>query len=71
MATATLLGLSQELVLKGRGKCYAPARLMLEGGCDIYTLSKTMGHTKITTTAIYLSCSNQQMTKAVEMHCLN
>ena len=50
---------------------HAFARLMLEGGCDIYTLSKIMGHTKITTTAIYLSCSNQQMSKAVEMHCLN
>jgi len=47
------------------------ARLMLEGGCDIYTLSKLMGHSKITTTTIYLSCSNQQMSKGVEMHALN
>lgn len=47
------------------------ARLMLEGGCDIYTLSKLMGHSKITTTTIYLSCSNQQMSKSVEMHALN
>jgi site-specific recombinase XerD len=43
------------------------ARLMLEGGCDIYTLSKIMGHAKITTTTIYLSCSNQQMSKSIEM----
>ncbi|MFC1647787.1 tyrosine-type recombinase/integrase [Patescibacteria group bacterium] len=50
---------------------HAFARLMLEGGCDIYTLSKLMGHSKITTTTIYLSCSNQQMSKAVEMHSLN
>lgn len=50
---------------------HAFARLMLEGGCDIYTLSKIMGHAKITTTTIYLSCSNQQMTKSVEMHALN
>lgn len=50
---------------------HAFARLMLEGGCDIYTLSKLMGHSKITTTTIYLSCSNQQMTKSVEMHALN
>lgn len=50
---------------------HAFARLMLEGGCDIYTLSRLMGHSKITTTAIYLSCSNQQMTQAVEMHSLN
>jgi site-specific recombinase XerD len=47
------------------------ARLMLEGGCDIYTLSKLMGHAKITTTTIYLSCSNQQMSKSVELHSLN
>lgn len=50
---------------------HAFARLMLEGGCDIYTLSKLMGHSKITTTTIYLACSNQQMSKAVEMHMLN
>jgi site-specific recombinase XerD len=50
---------------------HAFARLMLEGGCDIYTLSKLMGHSKITTTTIYLSCSNQQMSKSVEMHSLN
>lgn len=50
---------------------HAFARLMLEGGCDIYTLSKLMGHSKITTTTIYLSCSNQQMSKSVEMHVLN
>lgn len=47
------------------------ARLMLEGGCDIYTLSKLMGHNKITTTTIYLSCSNEQMSKSIEMHALN
>lgn len=50
---------------------HAFARLMLEGGCDIYTLSKIMGHAKITTTTIYLSCSNQQMSKSIEMHSLN
>jgi site-specific recombinase XerD len=50
---------------------HAFARLMLEGGCDIYTLSKLMGHAKITTTTIYLTCSNQQMGKSIEMHSLN
>ena len=50
---------------------HAFARLMLEGGVDIYTLSKMMGHAKITTTTIYLTCSVQQMGKAAEMHCLN
>lgn len=47
------------------------ATLMLEGGCDIYTLSKLMGHAKITTTTIYLSCSNAQLGKSIEMHVLN
>lgn len=47
------------------------ARLMLEGGCDIYTLSKIMGHSKITTTTIYLMCSSAQMGKSIEMHALN
>lgn len=46
------------------------ATLMLEGGCDIYTLSKMMGHAKITTTTIYLSCSMKQMSKSIEMHAL-
>lgn len=50
---------------------HAFARLMLEGGVDIYTLSKIMGHSKITTTTIYLTCSVQQMGKAVELHSLN
>lgn len=47
------------------------ATLMLEGGCDIYTLSKVMGHSKITTTTIYLSCSTKQAAKSIEMHTLN
>jgi len=50
---------------------HAFARLMLEGGVDIYTLSKIMGHSKITTTTIYLTCSTVQMGKAAEMHSLN
>ena len=43
------------------------ATLMLEGGCDIYSLSKMMGHVDIKTTTIYLSASagllRSQMTK--------
>lgn len=46
------------------------ATLMLEGGCDIYTLSKIMGHSKITTTTIYLTCSTKQMAKSIELHSL-
>lgn len=47
------------------------ATLMLEGGCDIYTLSRMMGHSKITTTTIYLSCSMKHMSKAIELHQMN
>lgn len=47
------------------------ATLMLEGGCDIYTLSKMMGHSKITTTTIYLACSARIMMSSIEKHPMN
>jgi len=47
------------------------ATLMLEGGCDIYTLSQMMGHSKITTTTIYLQCTTKQKRKSIELHALN
>lgn len=47
------------------------ATLMLEWGCDIYTLSRMMGHSKITTTTIYLSCSPRMMFSSIEKHPLN
>lgn len=47
------------------------ATLMLEGGCDIYTLSKLMGHSDITTTTIYLSVSSQLLAKSIEKHPLS
>lgn len=47
------------------------ATLMLEGGCDIYSLSQMMGHTKITTTTIYLACSTRMMASSIERHPLN
>lgn len=50
---------------------HAFATLMLEGGCDIYSLSKIMGHNRITTTTIYLSCTHSQMLSSVEKHQLN
>jgi site-specific recombinase XerD len=37
------------------------ATLMLEGGCDIYSLSKMMGHTDISTTTIYLAASIEHL----------
>lgn len=47
------------------------ATLMLEGGCDLYTLSRMMGHSKIATTTIYLACSPRMMTASIERHPLN
>lgn len=47
------------------------ATLMLEGGCNIYTLSKMLGHNDIKTTTIYLSASNELMLSEVYKHPLN
>lgn len=44
------------------------ATLMLEGGCDIYSLSRMMGHSKITTTTIYLSASTKLLARSIEKH---
>lgn len=47
------------------------ATLMLEGGCDIYSLSKMMGHSQIGTTTIYLSASIEHLRKEIYKHPLN
>lgn len=47
------------------------ATLMLEGGCDIYSLSKMMGHSDIKTTTIYLSASVELMRSQITKHPLN
>lgn len=47
------------------------ATLMLEGGCDIYTLSKMMGHSDIKTTTIYLSASAEHLRLQASKHPLN
>ncbi len=47
------------------------ATLMLEGGCDLYTLSKMMGHSDIKTTTIYLSASVTHMKEQIVKHPLN
>jgi site-specific recombinase XerD len=47
------------------------ATLMLEGGCDIYSLSKMMGHSDIKTTTIYLSASIEHLRTQIDKHPLN
>lgn len=47
------------------------ATLMLEGGCDIYSLSKMMGHSDIKTTTIYLAASADHLRSQISKHPLN
>lgn len=47
------------------------ATLMLEGGCDIYSLSQMMGHSDIKTTTIYLAASAEHLKKQMTKHPLN
>ena len=41
---------------------------MLEGSCDIFTLSKILGHSDIKTTTIYLTATHAQKQKQAEKH---
>lgn len=47
------------------------ATLMLEGGCDIYSLSRMMGHSDIKTTTIYLSATAEHLRSQMTKHPLN
>lgn len=47
------------------------ATLMLEGGVDIYSLSRIMGHSDIKTTTIYLSASAEHLRSQMTKHPLN
>lgn len=47
------------------------ATLMLEGGCDIYSLSQMMGHSDIKTTTIYLAASAEHLRSQMIKHPLN
>jgi len=47
------------------------ATLMLEGGCDIYSLSRMMGHSDIKTTTIYLAASAEHLRGQMGKHPLN
>src|SRR3989339_1772714 len=44
------------------------ATLMLEGGCDIFSLSKMMGHSDIKTTTIYLAASAEHLRSQMTKH---
>jgi site-specific recombinase XerD len=47
------------------------ATLMLEGGCDIYSLSRMLGHSDIKTTTVYLSASAEHLRSQIQKHPLN
>jgi site-specific recombinase XerD len=47
------------------------ATLMLEGGCDIYSLSKMLGHSDIKTTTIYLAATTEHLRSQMTKHPLN
>lgn len=47
------------------------ATLMIEGGCDIYSLSKMMGHSDISTTTIYLAASVEHLRGQIMKHPMN
>jgi site-specific recombinase XerD len=47
------------------------ATLMLEGGCDLFALSKMMGHSDIKTTTIYLAASAEHLRAQITKHPLN
>lgn len=47
------------------------ATLMLEGGCDIYSLSRILGHSDIKTTTIYLSATPEHLRDQMGKHPLN
>ena len=60
---------------KASGIYFAPhmlrhtyATLMLEGGCDLFSLSKLMGHADIKTTTIYLAATVQHLQEQVVKH---
>jgi site-specific recombinase XerD len=47
------------------------ATLMLQGGCDVFSLSKMLGHSSITTTTIYLSATTHHLKDQIVKHPLN
>ncbi len=47
------------------------ATLMIQGGCDIYSLSKMMGHNDIKTTTLYLCATTDHLKSQIFKHPLN
>ena len=47
------------------------ATLLLEGGCDIYSISQMLGHSDIRTTSIYLAATPEHLRIQVGKHPLN
>ncbi|NBS69432.1 hypothetical protein EBT31_11045, partial [bacterium] len=47
------------------------ATMMLEGGCDIYSLSRMMGHSDIKTTTIYLAATAEHLRGQIIKHPLD
>ena len=47
------------------------ATLMLEGGCNLYSLSKMMGHSDIKTTTIYLGVTETHLKEQITKHPLD
>jgi site-specific recombinase XerD len=47
------------------------ATLMLEGGCDLFSLQKMMGHSDIQTTTIYLSATAGHLRQQIAKHPLD
>ncbi len=44
------------------------AVMMLEGGANIYSLSKLMGHSDISTTTLYLTATSDHLKEQIELH---
>lgn len=44
------------------------ACLLLKGGCDLYSLQRMLGHSRLDTTATYLHATVEDLRQAVEVH---